>query len=87
MAADAPATCARPRTLYIFYGEYLRNKYTRWCENKFNTCIDACSQEAAGNAGKPWAYTMKSCPADAVAIAMGGEIILMPPCLFCMENQ
>jgi len=24
------------------------------------------AQEACGNAGKPWAYTMKSCPADAV---------------------
>lgn len=25
------------------------------------------AQEAAGNAGKSWAYTMKSCPADSVA--------------------
>ena len=24
------------------------------------------AQETAGNTGKPWAYTMKSCPADAV---------------------
>jgi hypothetical protein len=73
--------------LYIFYGEYLRNKYAGRRENEFNACVYACPQEAAGNAGKPWAYTMKSCPADAVAIALGGEIVVMLPCLFCMENQ